>query len=122
MTIWMFGRNFFIIVVGEYGDGVFKYLIGCHVLRSTDVFANNTMSALRAELRRAESNITVFETGDMVGLDVSCGALTAIYEESRDMCFYPPQMLRRKVKAGQLGRKTGHGWYVYEEDGSKKEA
>ena len=62
-----------------------------------------------------------FETGDMVGLDVSCGALTAIYEESRDMRFYPPQMLRRKVKAGQLGRKTGNGWYVYEEDGSKKE-
>ena len=62
-----------------------------------------------------------FETGDMVGLDVSCGALTAIYEESRDMRFYPPQMLRRKVKAGQLGRKTGKGWYVYEEDGSKKE-
>ena len=62
-----------------------------------------------------------FETGDMVGLDVSCGALTAIYEECRDMRFYPPQMLRRKVKAGQLGRKTGKGWYVYEEDGSKKE-
>ena len=62
-----------------------------------------------------------FETGDMVGLDVSCGALTAIYEECRDMRFYPPQMLRRKVKAGQLGRKTGNGWYVYEEDGSKKE-
>ncbi|MBW2200480.1 MAG: 3-hydroxyacyl-CoA dehydrogenase family protein [Deltaproteobacteria bacterium] len=62
-----------------------------------------------------------FETGDMVGLDVSCGALTAIYEECRDMRFYPPQMLRRKVKAGQLGRKTGKGWYAYEEDGSKKE-
>ena len=62
-----------------------------------------------------------FETGDMVGLDVSYGALTAIYEESRDMRFYPPQMLRRKVKAGQLGRKTGKGWYTYEEDGSKKE-
>jgi 3-hydroxybutyryl-CoA dehydrogenase len=63
-----------------------------------------------------------FETGDMVGLDVSFGALTAIYEESRDMRFYPPQLLRRKVTAGQLGRKTGQGWYVYEKDGSKKEA
>ena len=55
-----------------------------------------------------------FETGDMVGLDVSYGALMAIYEESRDSRFYPPQLLRRKVKAGQLGRKTGSGWYDYD--------
>ena len=55
-----------------------------------------------------------FETGDMVGLDVSYGALTAIYEESKDKRFYPLQPLRRKVKAGQLGRKTGRGWYEYE--------
>ena len=61
-----------------------------------------------------------FETGDMVGLDVSCGALTAIYEDSKDMRYYPPQLLRRKVEAGQLGRKTGRGWYRYGEDGTKK--
>jgi len=62
-----------------------------------------------------------FETGDLVGLDVSCGALTAIYEESKDARYYPPQLLRRKVKAGELGRKTGRGWYKYNPDGSRKE-
>ena len=62
-----------------------------------------------------------FETGDLVGLDVSCGALTAIYEESKDARYYPPQLLRRKVKAGELGRKTGRGWYEYNPDGSRKE-
>lgn len=56
-----------------------------------------------------------FETGDMVGLDVSYGGLSAIYEESKDIRYYPPQLLRRKVKAGQLGRKTGRGWYKYTE-------
>lgn len=61
-----------------------------------------------------------FETGDLVGLDVSYGALTAIYEESKDMRYYPPQLLRRKVKAGQLGRKTGRGWYEYTNDGRQK--
>jgi 3-hydroxybutyryl-CoA dehydrogenase len=35
-----------------------------------------------------------FETGDLVGLDVSYGALTAIYEESKDARYYPPQLLR----------------------------
>jgi len=61
-----------------------------------------------------------FETGDLAGLDVSCGALMAIYEESKDIRYYPPQLLRRKVKVGELGRKTGRGWYEYKEDGSLK--
>jgi len=55
-----------------------------------------------------------FETGDMVGLDVSLGGLMAIYQETQDIRYYPPQLLRRKVKANQLGRKTGRGWYEYE--------
>jgi len=62
-----------------------------------------------------------FETGDLVGLDVSCGALAAIYEESKDARYYPPQLLRRKVQAGELGRKTGRGWFEYNPDGSRKE-
>lgn len=62
----------------------------------------------------------VFETGDMVGLDVTFGALTAIYRETGDPRFYPPLLLRRKVKAGHLGRKTGKGWYEYNEDGTRK--
>lgn len=63
-----------------------------------------------------------FETGDLVGLDVSCGALTAIYQESQDLRYYPPQLLRRKVKLGEFGRKAGKGWYEYNQDGSRKES
>ncbi len=63
----------------------------------------------------------IFETGDMVGLDVTFGAMTAIYQETGDPRWYPPMILRRKVKAGHLGRKTGRGWYAYNEDGTRKE-
>jgi 3-hydroxybutyryl-CoA dehydrogenase len=62
----------------------------------------------------------VFETGDMVGLDVTYGAMKAMYEETGDPRWYPPLLLRRKVKAGHLGRKAGKGWYEYNEDGSRK--
>lgn len=62
----------------------------------------------------------IFETGDMVGLDITHGALMAIYQETGDPRFYPPLLLRRKVKAGQLGRKTGKGWYEYDEKGNRK--
>jgi 3-hydroxybutyryl-CoA dehydrogenase len=55
----------------------------------------------------------IFETGDMVGLDVTYGALMSMYEETGDPRWYPPLLLRRKVKAGHLGRKTGKGWYDY---------
>ncbi len=62
----------------------------------------------------------IFETGDMVGLDVTYGALMAMYKETGDPRWYPPLLLRRKVKAGHLGRKTGKGWYEYNPDESKK--
>jgi 3-hydroxybutyryl-CoA dehydrogenase len=62
----------------------------------------------------------IFETGDMVGLDVTCGALTAIYEETKDPRWFPPAILRRKVMAGHLGKKTGKGWYEYDPDGTRK--
>ncbi len=62
----------------------------------------------------------IFETGDMVGLDVTYGAMKAMYEETGDPRWYPPLLLRRKVKAGHLGRKAGKGWYEYDADGNRK--
>ena len=44
---------------------------------------------------------------------------TAMYQETGDPRFYPPLLLRRKVKAGHLGRKTGRGWYRYDENGNR---
>ena len=61
----------------------------------------------------------IFETGDMVGLDVTYGALMAMYKETGNPRWYPPLLLRRRVKAGHLGRKTGQGWYQYDKDGNK---
>jgi 3-hydroxybutyryl-CoA dehydrogenase len=60
-----------------------------------------------------------FETGDMAGLDVGFNAMNAVYKETQDEKFHPPMLLQRKVKIGQLGRKTGIGWYKYDEKGNK---
>jgi 3-hydroxybutyryl-CoA dehydrogenase len=62
----------------------------------------------------------IFETGDIVGLDVTYGAMMAMYRETGEERFFPPLLLRRKVKAGHLGRKTGKGWYTYDEQGKRK--
>jgi 3-hydroxybutyryl-CoA dehydrogenase len=61
------------------------------------------------------------ETNDMAGLDVALSAYMNTYEEERDNKFYPPSILRQKVAAGHLGRKTGRGWYEYNPDGTKKQ-
>jgi 3-hydroxybutyryl-CoA dehydrogenase len=60
-----------------------------------------------------------FETADLAGLDIGYNAMLAVYEETHDPKFYPPMLLQRKVKLGQLGRKTGIGWYQYDEKGNK---
>jgi 3-hydroxybutyryl-CoA dehydrogenase len=62
----------------------------------------------------------IFETSDMVGLDVTYGALMSMYKETGDPRWFPPMILRRKVKSGELGRKTGKGWYEYDKDGRRK--
>jgi 3-hydroxybutyryl-CoA dehydrogenase len=62
----------------------------------------------------------IFETGDMVGLDVTYGALMSMYRETGDPRWFPPMILRRKVRSGELGRKTGKGWYEYDKEGRKK--
>jgi 3-hydroxybutyryl-CoA dehydrogenase len=50
---------------------------------------------------------------DLVGLDTSVAILDALYEEFRDPSYAASPTLRRKVAAGQVGRKSGAGFYRY---------
>jgi len=50
---------------------------------------------------------------DLVGLDTSLAILDALYAEFADPNFAPVPLLRRMVSAGQLGRKSGIGFYDY---------
>ncbi len=51
---------------------------------------------------------------DLVGLDVTYAVTSAIYEETKDAKFAPPNLMKKMVAAGWLGRKTGKGFYEYE--------
>ncbi len=50
---------------------------------------------------------------DLVGLDTTLAILDALYDEFRDPNYAAVPTLRRKVAAGQLGRKSGQGFYPY---------
>lgn len=53
------------------------------------------------------------ETADMTGVDIMLNATSNIYADTQDETFAPPELLRRMVAAGDLGRKSGRGFYPY---------
>jgi 3-hydroxybutyryl-CoA dehydrogenase len=50
---------------------------------------------------------------DLIGLDVSLDVLETMFDETRDQRYAAAPLLRRMVMAGQLGRKSGKGYYDY---------
>ncbi|WP_069815241.1 3-hydroxyacyl-CoA dehydrogenase family protein [Streptomyces sp. TP-A0874] len=50
-------------------------------------------------------------TADLTGVDILLHATGNIYTESQDEKFAPPESMRRMVDAGDIGRKSGQGFY-----------
>ena len=53
------------------------------------------------------------ELCDLIGLDTIEAVAEVLYDEFHERFYAPPPLLRRMVSAGQLGRKTGRGFYDY---------
>ena len=59
------------------------------------------------------------ELGDFVGLDICLAIMDVLYNETSDSKYRACPILRKMVRGGNLGRKTGRGFYVYNADGTK---
>lgn len=53
------------------------------------------------------------QTADLTGVDILTNASQNIYNDTQDEKFAPPELLQRMVVAGDLGRKSGKGFYEY---------
>lgn len=53
-------------------------------------------------------------TTDLTGVDILRNASLNIYADTADEKFFPPETLSRMVAAGDLGRKSGRGFYSYD--------
>ena len=50
---------------------------------------------------------------DLIGLDTTVAVAESMYEETKERLYAPPALLQRKVEAGELGRKSGRGFFTY---------
>ncbi|NUP17064.1 MAG: 3-hydroxybutyryl-CoA dehydrogenase [Streptomyces sp.] len=57
---------------------------------------------------------------DLIGLDTTRAIAESLYAEFREPQYSPPPLLSRMVEAGLLGRKSGRGFHVYDEQAGRE--
>lgn len=93
--------------------------------RAMMLFVNEAVRMRQEELAGAEEIDILFrecfghkmgplQTADLIGLDTVERSLQVLYEGFGDPKFSPARLLREMVEAGQLGMKSGRGFYLYE--------
>lgn len=102
-------------IVNHAGRG-----FGTEALRIVDEGVADFITIDRILRDQAGFRLGPFELMDLTGLDVSHPVMESIYhqyyEEPR---FRPSVITAQRLAAGVLGRKTKHGFYLYEEDGAQ---
>jgi len=60
------------------------------------------------------------QTADLTGIDILVDAARNIHRDTGEGKFLPPELLARMVAAGDLGRKSGRGFYDYQDGAAGK--
>jgi 3-hydroxybutyryl-CoA dehydrogenase len=110
--------------VGKTCIVVNRDVAGFVTTRLIAALANEAVRLLETGVATAEDIDTACRLGfghamgplatlDLTGVDIMRHASENIYADTRDPKFAPPELLSRMVIAGDLGRKTGRGFYSY---------
>jgi len=110
--------------VGKTCIVVNRDVAGFVTTRLIAALANEAVRLLETGVATAEDIDTACRLGfghamgplatlDLTGVDIMRHASENIYADTRDPKFAPPELLSRMVIAGDLGRKTGQGFYRY---------
>jgi 3-hydroxybutyryl-CoA dehydrogenase len=117
----------FVRVLGKTGIEVFEYP-GYVTTRVILPFLNEAMHVVMEGVATPEAVDTSMRLGygmpvgplalaDRMGLDEVSRWMQYLFEELGDLKYRPCPLLRKMVRAGQLGVKSGKGFFVYDEDG-----
>jgi 3-hydroxybutyryl-CoA dehydrogenase len=94
--------------------------IGAEAIRMVEQGVADPAAIDRAMVEGYDFPVGPLELTDRVGLDVRLDILEYLREELGER-FRPPALLKRKVRAGKLGRKSGEGFYRWA-DGERVDA
>ncbi|MCP2252728.1 3-hydroxybutyryl-CoA dehydrogenase [Prauserella aidingensis] len=83
-------------------------------IRALEAGAGTVESIDKAVVGALRHPMGPFTLLDVVGLDVHKAVAMRLYEQLREPRFAPPPLVDRMIAAGDLGRKTGRGFYTYD--------
>jgi 3-hydroxybutyryl-CoA dehydrogenase len=119
----------FVRLLGKTGIEVFEYP-GYVTTRVILPFLNEAMHVVMEGVATAEAVDTSMRLGyglpvgplalaDRIGLDEVSRWMQYLFDELGDLKYRPCPLLRKMIRAGHLGVKTGQGFFVYEEGGEE---
>lgn len=86
-----------------------------NVIRALESGAGTVESIDRAVTQGLGHPMGPFRLLDIVGMDIHKEVAMRLYEQFRDPRFAPPPLVDQMIAAGDLGRKTGRGFYTYDD-------
>lgn len=118
----------FVRLLGKTGIEVFEYP-GYVTTRVMLPFLNEAMHVVMEGVASAEAVDTSMKLGyglpvgplqlaDRMGLDEVMRWMQYLFDELGDVKYRPCPLLRKMIRAGHLGVKSGRGFFAYDEDGN----
>ena len=137
----VFASNTSSLSITEIGKGLSRPMVGMHFFNPADrmklieVIAGVNTPAETAFIKMegvsdiagidtamklgANHPMGPLELGDFVGLDICLAIMDVLYKETGDSKYRACPLIRKMVRGGNLGCKTGKGFYVYNADRTK---
>ncbi|MEG0307750.1 MAG: 3-hydroxybutyryl-CoA dehydrogenase [Clostridium sp.] len=104
------------VLVEEAPGFVVNRILVPMINEATCILAEGIASATdidKAMMLGANHPMGPLALGDLIGLDVCLAIMDVLYKETGDNKYRAHSLMRKYVRAGQLGRKTGKGFFEY---------